>query len=259
IGTVPASGSRTITPSDTATYTATAAGAAGTITATATITVVFPPTITFTASPSSITQGGSTTLSWTSTNADTVTIDNNIGPEAPNGSLLVSPKSPTAYTATATGPGGTISSTFKVDVSNPLVPTVSLNATPSTISAGQIATLSWTSSNGVSAAIDTGVGNVALNGNFQVSPGSTKTFTITVQGGGGTATASATVTVGPPITTASPIKHVVVVLLQNNSFDHLFGTYPASNGNTVEGLSPTVPGYTQADATGNSVTPHLLA
>ena len=259
IGPVPASGSRTITPADTATYTATATGAAGTISATATVTVVFPPTITFAASPSSITQGDTTTLSWTSTNADSVSIDNNIGPEQPNGSVVVSPKSPTAYTATATGPGGTVSSTFKVDVSNPPSPTVSISLTPATISAGQVATLSWTSTNGVSAAIDTGVGNVALNGNFQVSPGSTKTFTITVQGGGGTATASATVTVGAPIATTSPIKHVVVVLLQNNSFDHLFGTYPAANGNTVEGLSPTVPGYTQTDAAGTSVTPHLLA
>ena len=259
IGPVPASGSRTITPADTATYTATATGAAGTISATATVTVVFPPTIAFAASPSSITQGDTTTLSWTSTNADSVSIDNNIGPEQPNGSVVVSPKSPTAYTATATGPGGTVSSTFKVDVSNPPPPTVNISLTPATISAGQVATLSWTSTNGVSAAIDTGVGNVALNGNFQVSPGSTKTFTITVQGGGGTATATATVTVGAQITTASPIKHVVVVLLQNNSFDHLFGTYPAANGNTVEGLSPTVPGYPQTDAAGTSVTPHLLA
>ena len=259
IGPVPASGSRTITPGDTITYTATAAGAAATISATATVTVVFPPTITFAASPSSIAQGDSTTLSWTSTNADSVSIDNNIGPEQPNGSVVVSPKSSTAYTATATGPGGTVSSIFKVDVSNPPSPTVSISVTPATISAGQQATLSWTSTNGISAAIDTGVGNVALNGNFQVSPGSTKTFTITVQGGGGTATASATVTVGAAITTASPIKHVVVVLLQNNSFDHLFGTYPAANGNTVEGLNPSVPGYTQTDAAGNSVTPHLLA
>ncbi len=258
IGPVPATGSRTITPSDTATYTATATGAAGMASATATVTVVFPPTITFAGSPSSITQGGSTTLSWTSTNADTVSIDNNIGPEQPNGSVVVSPKSPTAYTATAIGPGGTVSSTFKVDVSNPPPPTVSIGVAPATIGAGQVATLSWTSTNGVSAAIDTGVGNVALNGNFQVSPGSTKTFTITVQGGGGTATASATVTVGTQITTASPIKHVVVVLLQNNSFDHLFGTYPPANGNTVEGLTPTVPGYTQTDAAGASVTPHLL-
>ncbi|HET9743815.1 MAG TPA: alkaline phosphatase family protein [Terriglobales bacterium] len=258
IGTVPASGSRAITPAATATYTAMATGAAGTATATATITVVFPPTIALSANPSSITQGGSTTLSWTSTNADSITIDNNIGAEPLNGSAAVSPKSTTAYTATATGPGGTISSTFTVNVTNPLAPTVSLSVTPATMSAGQAATLSWTSTNGVSATVDTGVGSVALNGSFQVSPESTKTFTITITGSGGTATSSATVTVGAPVTTASPLKHIIVVLLQNNSFDHLFGTYTADNGNTIDGLTPSVPGYTQTDSAGKSVTPFLL-
>lgn len=258
IGPVAASGSKTITPSTTTTYTATASSQAGTVTASTSVTVVFPPTLTFTANPPSIMQGGSTTLSWTSTNATSVTIDNSIGSEPANGSVTVSPTSPTVYTATATGAGGSVSSTFKVDVSNPPPPTVTISATPATISAGQVATLSWTSTNGTSAAIDTGVGDVALNGSFQVSPGSTKTFTITVQGGGGTATASTTVTVGSPIATASPIKHVIVVLLQNNSFDHLFGKYPATNGNTVEGLNPSVPGYTQTDAAGSSVSPYLL-
>ena len=258
IGSVPPSGSRTVTPADTTSYTATVSGQAGTITASATVTVVFPPTIAFSAVPASIVQGGSATLSWTSSNADSVAIDNNIGAQPANGSVVVTPQSSTAYTATATGPGGTVSSTFRVDVSNPLPPTVSITATPATISAGQVATLAWTSANGTSAAIDSGVGGVALNGSFQVSPGSTKTFTITVQGGGGTATATATVTVGTSITTASPLKHVIVVMLQNNSFDHLFGTFPASNSNAVEGISPTVPGYVQTDAAGNSVTPHLL-
>ena len=258
IGSVPPSGSRPITPADTTTYTATAIGPAGTVTGSASVSVVFAPTLSLTANPATIAQGSSTTLSWTSSNADTVTIDNNIGVEPANGSVTVSPASTTAYIATASGPGGTVSSTFKVNVSNPLPPTVSITATPAAVGAGQVATLAWTSTNGTSAAIDNGVGGVALHGSFQVSPGSTKTFTITVQGGGGTATANTTVTVGPSITTASPLKHVIVVMLQNNSFDHLFGTFPASNGNTVEGLSPGVPGYTQIDSAGKSVTPSLL-
>jgi phospholipase C len=222
------------------------------------VSVVFPPTLSLAANPASIAQGSSTTLSWTSSNADSVTIDNNIGVQPANGSVTVSPASTTAYIATATGPGGTVSSTFKVNVSNPLPPTVNITATPATISAGQAATLAWTSTNGTSAAIDNGVGGVALHGSFQVSPGSTKTFTITVQGGGGTATANTTVTVGPSITAASPLRHVIVVMLQNNSFDHLFGTFPASTGNTVEGISPSVPGYSETDAAGKTVTPFLL-
>jgi len=258
IGSVAASGSRTVTPSNTTSYTATAVGPAGTMTAGTTVTVVFPPTIALSATPPSITQGDSTTLSWTSSNTESVAIDNNIGAEPPNGSVVVAPKSSTAYTATATGPGGTVSTTFRVDVSNPAPPTVSVSVNPATISAGQVATLAWTSTNGTSASIDNGVGPVALNGSFQVSPGTTKTFNITVLGAAGTATASAAVTVGPAITTASPLKHVIVVLLQNNSFDHLFGTYPATNGNTVEGINGSVPGYTQIDAAGKSVTPFLL-
>jgi phospholipase C len=146
-----------------------------------------------------------------------------------------------------------------VDVSNPPPPTVSITATPSAISAGQATSLVWTSTNGTSAAVDNSVGGVALNGSFQVSPGSTKTFTITVQGGGGTATASATVTVSTAIATSSPLKHVVVVMMQNSSFDHLFGMFPATNGNTVDGIAPTDPGYTQTDAAGTTVTPFLLA
>jgi phospholipase C len=259
IGSVPPSGSRPVTPADTTSYTATATGLAGSVTASASVDVVFPPTLTFSATPASIIQGGSTSLSWTSSNADSVSIDNNLGVQPANGSVIVSPKSTTAYVATATGPGGTVSSTFKVDVSNAPPPTVSITATPETISAGQAATLAWTSTNGTSAAVDNGVGGVALNGSFLVSPGSTKTFTITVQAGGGTATASATVTVSTPVATASPLKHVIVVMMQNSSFDHLFGMFPATNGNTVDGIAANNPGHTQTDAAGSSVTPFLLA
>ncbi len=65
-----------------------------------------------------------------------------------------------------------------------------------------------------------------------------------------------------PTPTPAPVKvradHIIVVLLQNSSFDHLFGTFPAANGNTVEGLRPGVPGYTQTDSAGKSVSPTLL-
>jgi len=50
-----------------------------------------------------------------------------------------------------------------------------------------------------------------------------------------------------------PIKNVVVVIMQNRSFDHLFGTFPGANG-----IHPGVPGSTQVTASGASVTPQLL-
>jgi phospholipase C len=49
------------------------------------------------------------------------------------------------------------------------------------------------------------------------------------------------------------IKHVVVVIMQNASFDHLFGTFHGANG-----IRAGVPSYSQKDAAGKTVTPFLL-
>jgi phospholipase C len=56
-----------------------------------------------------------------------------------------------------------------------------------------------------------------------------------------------------PVTQAGTIKNVVVVIMQNRSFDHLFGTFPGANG-----IQPGVPGFTQNTSTGATVTPQLL-
>lgn len=61
----------------------------------------------------------------------------------------------------------------------------------------------------------------------------------------------------PPVPVAN-LQHIVVVVMQNASFDHLFGTFPPPAGGTVEGLRPGVPGYVQNDAAGNPVSPALL-
>ena len=49
------------------------------------------------------------------------------------------------------------------------------------------------------------------------------------------------------------IKNVIVVIMQNRSFDHLFGAFPGANG-----IQPGVPGFSQTDSTGKVVTPMLL-
>jgi phospholipase C len=51
----------------------------------------------------------------------------------------------------------------------------------------------------------------------------------------------------------SGIQHLIIVVMQNASFDHLFGTYSGVNG-----LDPTAPSYKQVDASGNTVQPSLL-
>jgi phospholipase C len=63
----------------------------------------------------------------------------------------------------------------------------------------------------------------------------------------------------PNVATSSPVKHLIVVVFQNRSFDHLFGKYPAPAGQTVNAAGPGSPGWTQQDANGNSVSPTLLS
>jgi len=58
--------------------------------------------------------------------------------------------------------------------------------------------------------------------------------------------------------TQSAVKRVIVIVMQNASFDHLFGKFPPPPGQTVEGLQPGVPGYTQPGRSGGSISPTLL-
>lgn len=60
----------------------------------------------------------------------------------------------------------------------------------------------------------------------------------------------------PPPTSQVPrsaVNHVIVVVMQNSSFDHLFGTYPNANG-----FDPTAASYKQIDQAGNTVQPQLI-
>src|SRR5271155_1457057 len=74
-------------------------------------------------------------------------------------------------------------------------PTVTLNASPTTVNPGATVTLSWTSTDATDLSIDPGVGKVATQGSTPVTPTESTTFTITATGAGGTATANVRVTV----------------------------------------------------------------
>ena len=76
-----------------------------------------PPTVTLSASPSSIDRGQSTTLTWSSTNAESAEITPDIGMVPSSGSREVSPNVTTTYRITVTGPGGqTATASVKVTV-----------------------------------------------------------------------------------------------------------------------------------------------
>nr|NIQ87994.1 carboxypeptidase regulatory-like domain-containing protein [Deltaproteobacteria bacterium] len=120
MGSVEPSGSQTVTPTETTTYTLTAQGKGGTTSKGVTVTVYQPPTVTISADPETVIYGESSTLYWSSTNADKVVIDQNIGEVRYEGSLEVTPDRSTTYTITASGPGGSATAhaavTVKADV-----------------------------------------------------------------------------------------------------------------------------------------------
>lgn len=102
-----------------------------------------PPTVTLSATPSTINLGGSSTLSWTSTNATSCTAAFSSQVSGPQGSVSVSPIVTSNYTVTCKNSAGSGSDTTTVTVNQP---NVSISANPDRVNAGDSSTISWTSS-----------------------------------------------------------------------------------------------------------------
>ncbi|MFH1672416.1 MAG: hypothetical protein ABIF87_03175 [Pseudomonadota bacterium] len=120
IGSVDLNGSLVVSPTETTTYTLTAMGPGDTTTKNVTVSVNLPPTVSINADPETIQIGESSTLSWTSTHADSCVIEPDIGPVDLSGSTTVSPTETTTYTITATGPGGTATDSVTVTAIYPI-------------------------------------------------------------------------------------------------------------------------------------------
>src|SRR6267142_6228629 len=148
------------------------------------------------------------------------------------------------------GCGGGVKSSSGSMPQQPGIPTVTISSDKSSVLPGESATLSWTSSQATTLSIDNGIGAVEASGSRAVQPTADTTYTITATGAGGSATASVAIKVSD---TRSPVKHVIVVVMQNRSFDHLFGTFPGTHRPQTGD-----PGFTQTDANGVTVTPFPL-
>ncbi len=157
-------------------------------------------TATLTASPSTITPGSTSTLSWTSTNASQCSALWTTATST-TGSFVVNPTSTTAYTITCSNSSQSASSTATVTVApntgggNSVTTTISAN--PSTIAPGQSTTLSWTSTNATScSAVWTTASSTS--GTFVISPNGTTDYAINCTNGTASFTATTTVTVSTP-------------------------------------------------------------
>jgi len=111
----------------------------------------------------------------------------------------------------------------------PAKPTVTLNASPDTITSGQPSTLAWSSTNATDLDIEPSVGKVAPEGSTQVSPTESTTYTITATGAGGSATATASVTVSAPPPPPAPAPQPSISDLFNQNVKDAFFDFDKSD------------------------------
>jgi len=100
-------------------------------------------------------------------------------------------------------------------------PTAKITLTPAAITAGQSATLSWSTANATQASIS-GLGTVGVSGSRTVSPGTSEDYTLTAKGAGGTADSSARLTVNPAPKPAPVASLTDEQLFQQNMHDVYF-------------------------------------
>jgi hypothetical protein len=195
-----------VSPTMITTYTLTVTNLANkSVTQSATVTVNPPPSITsFTASPATITVGGSSSLSAVFTGGTGVITPGSISITSGT-PVSVSPTTNTTYTLTVTPPTGT-PITQNVSVAVVAAPVItSFTANPTSITSGVSSELTGVFTGG------TGVitpGNIAATSGtaVSVSPTTTTTYTLTVTNAAATnVTQTATVTV-----TAAPVTMVTV-------------------------------------------------
>jgi peptidoglycan-associated lipoprotein len=116
----------------------------------------------------------------------------------------------------------------KVEEPKPAAPVVaSFEAEPSTIERGQSATLRWRVTGQTSnVTIAPGIGTVNAEGNRQVFPGSTTTYTLTASGPGGSATSTVVINVTtpapPPPPRTAPVKRTLSEVLSQDVKDVYF-------------------------------------
>ncbi len=207
-GTEATSGTAKETPSaaGTATYTLGCTGQGGSGQASATVSVNAPaaPTVTISVKPTSVVLGSSATLTWSSTNATSCTASGAwSGTEGSSGTATETPTTAGSdtYTLTCSGAGGNAKGSATLTVTAPVAPTALISVSPSTITLGSSAKLSWSSTNATScAASGTWSGAEPTTGTQTVQPNATgdKSYVLTCTGPGGSVGSTATLTVNAP-------------------------------------------------------------
>jgi len=164
--------------------------------------VAQPPGVSISASPMVVPAQGSSTLTWSSTNATSCTAS-----RAWSGSQAIAGTASTGalsqdstFTLTCTGAGGATSASVTVTVGALPPPTVAISASPTSVAYGVSSTVTWSSTNATSCTAS-GAWSGAQATAGSVSTGAltaNRTYTITCNGAGGSASQSVTVMVSSP-------------------------------------------------------------
>jgi hypothetical protein len=164
----------------------------------------------FTAVPSAISRGSSSTLTWQTTNASSVEITTQAGDAVvPDGTRFsdtqtVTPTVTTIYILRAKGYGGPAVREATLVVAGMSPPSIrSFVATPSSINEGQHATLTWHVTEALLIAVADSAGNslyqgAAPDGALDVAPQANETYTLTATNTAGRVQAHASVEVISP-------------------------------------------------------------
>ena len=152
----------------------------------------------FVSNPGSISSGASSTLSWVTSGATSISISpGGFTSTAASGSTTVAPTATTTYTLTATNSAGTTTATLTVSVTTVAAPTItSFTANPTSVNSGASSALSWVTSGATSISISPGgFTSTAASGSTTVAPTATTTYTLTATNSAGATTATLTVTI----------------------------------------------------------------
>ena len=206
------------------------------------------PEASLTADPTTIFPGERTTLSWTTTNAESGSINTEAiaSTELDSGSKQVRLDSLGGYSYTLSvlragaKPSTAVNGAYVTVVPRPDSPSIdSFGASPTTITAGGCTTLSWTTTDAVSVSISPAIGGepLSVDGNGRVCPSSDETYKLTATGETGakplTATASVTVTVNPPAPSTPSITSISPPLQRPDDPVTIYGNHFGSTAGSV--------------------------
>jgi hypothetical protein len=157
-----------------------------------------PPVVgSFRAAAGTIMAGQNCVLSWSVSNAQTVSLGG-VGVVGPTGSVTVNPQKSSTYTLRASGLGGSVTSSVRVTV-RPYTPIQAFGASAGSVRLGHPVELRWRIDPAYTASLNRGIGAVANSGRHSAIPFKDTTYVLTARGNGRTYRQRVRVDVTPPL------------------------------------------------------------